>query len=150
MVGPTTSITRIGAVALLTLVQACGGAATTPTSTGPTPSPTTEPTPSLPADAAPDELQGRWSTLIGPGDNVTLIIGQTGYSIVRRGFSGHGHISVNGDQIEFSRANQCADGSGTCRWQISGGTLTFVPVGAADPCPRVSVLKEHDFKRLAS
>jgi len=89
MVGPTTSITRIGAVALLILVQACGGAATTPTSTGPTPSPTTEPTPSLPADAAPDELQGRWSTLIGPGDNVTLIIGQTGYSIVRRGFSGH-------------------------------------------------------------
>ena len=89
MVGPTTSITRIGAVALLILVQACGGAATTPTSTGPTPSPTTEPTPSLPADAAPDELQGRWSTLMGPGDNVTLIIGQTGYSIVRRGFSGH-------------------------------------------------------------
>ena len=148
MVGPETSITRIGVEALLVLVQAC--AAATPTSTGPTPSPTLEPTPSLPADAAPDELQGRWSTVMGPGDNVTLIIGQTGYSLVRGGFSGHGHISVHGDQIEFSRANQCADGSGTYRWQISGGTLTFLPVGARDPCPRVSVLKEHDFKRLAS
>ena len=135
---------------LLVLVQACGGAATTPTTTGPTPSLTPEATPSLPADAAPDELQGRWSTSMGPGDNVTLIIGQTGYSLVRGSFSGHGHISVHGDQIEFSRANQCADGSGTYRWQISGGTLTFLPVGARDPCPRVSVLKEHDFKRLAS
>jgi len=87
---------------------------------------------------------------MGPGDNVTPIIVQTGYSLVRGGFSGHGHISVHRDQIEFSRANQCADGSGTYRWQISGGTLTFDPIGARDPCPRVSVLKEHDFKRLAS
>jgi len=101
MVGPKTSITRTGVVALLVLVQACGGAATTPTSTGPTPSPTPELTPSLPADAAPEELQGRWSTVMGPGDNVTLIIGQTGYSLMRGGFSGHGHISVHADQIEF-------------------------------------------------
>jgi hypothetical protein len=65
MVGPTTLVTRISVVALLALVQACGGAANL-TATGASLSPSLEPTPSIPADAAPEELQGSVSTSVRP------------------------------------------------------------------------------------
>ena len=148
MVGPTTLIVRISVVALLALVQACGGAANL-SPTGASPSPSLEPTPSIPADAAPEALQGRWSTVMGPGDSVMLIIGQTGYSISRGGASGHGQISVHGDQIQFSRVQSCPDVTGTYRWKLSGETLTFTAVGP-DLCPRAFVLKDREYKRLAS
>lgn len=114
-----------------------------------TPTASPSPTPTIPADAAPTELQGHWSTTLGPGDKAELIIGQTGYSIQRGGASGHGHLSVHGDQIEFSLVSNCAE-TGTYRWAIKDDVLTFDPVGARDPCPRAYVLKQHDFRRLAS
>src|SRR5512133_1230454 len=103
--------------------------------------PTATAVPTLPPDAAPVELKGRWTTLMGPGDEVLLIINDTGYSIDRSGFAASGHISVTGDQIAFSRVQSCA-GTGTYTWAIDGnGVLTFTPVGDPDPCPRVGVLK---------
>jgi len=147
MVGPKASI-RVGVVAFLVLLQACGGAVNS-SATVPSPLHTVEPTPTQPADAAPRELEGRWTTVIGPGDNATLIIEGTGFSIARGGASGRGQISVHGNQIEFSRVQTCPDVTGTYTWKLSGATLTFTPVGP-DPCPRAFVLKEHEFRRLAT
>jgi len=116
-----------------------------------TPIPTETASPTIPPDAAPPELQGRWTIpLVAPGDTaILLIVNQTAYSIGRAGSSGQGHISVHGDQIEFSRVQACPDVTGTYRWKISAGILTFTPVGP-DPCPRAFVLKEHKFRKLAS
>jgi hypothetical protein len=109
--------------------------------------PTVTALPSLPADAAPAELKGRWTTLMGPGDEVLLIIGDNGYSISRGGAANGGHISVAGDQIAFSRVSSCA-GTGTYRWAIDAtGILTFTPVGDPDPCPRVGVLQGQAYAR---
>lgn len=109
--------------------------------------PTATALPTLPADAAPAELKGRWTTLVGPGDEVLLIIGDNGYSVRISGITNNGHISVVGDQIAFSRVSSCA-GTGTYRWAIdANGILTFTPVGDPDPCPRAGVLNGHAYAR---
>jgi glucose/arabinose dehydrogenase len=109
--------------------------------------PTPTALPSLPADAAPADLKGRWTTLMGPGDEVLLIIGDSGYSIRFSGVTNNGHISVVGDQIAFSRVNSCA-GTGTYRWAIGANAiLTFTPFGDPDPCPRGGVLKGQAYAR---
>jgi glucose/arabinose dehydrogenase len=142
---PLPGLATIGA--LLILVSACSGgsASSASPSVAALPSasvaPSATPVPTLPPDAAPAELKGRWTTLMGPGDEVLLIINDTGYSITRSGFAASGHISVTGDQIAFSRVQSCV-GTGTYTWAIdANGVLTFTPVGDPDPCPRVGVLK---------
>lgn len=109
--------------------------------------PTATPVPTLPADAAPAELKGHWTTEMGPGDEVLLIINDNGYSTQQGGLAINGHISVTGDQIAFSRVQSCP-GTGTYRWAIDAdGILTFAAVGDPDPCPRVSFLDGHAYAR---
>jgi hypothetical protein len=140
----------LAAVAVL-VIQACSTGSPTPSTSVATVLPVAsnlnttapaEPTasPAPPADAAPAELQGRWNTVIAPGDQATLILGQTSYQLTRGGDSGGGHISVDGDSITFSDAKLCAGGVGTYKWAIADGVLTFTPVGTPDPCPRKDVL----------
>ena len=78
---------------------------------------------------------------------MTLTIGQTTYQIDRGGFSGRGKIGVTGDQITFSGNDLCV-GAGTYEWRIAAGTLSFTPVGARDPCPRIDVLEGARYTRL--
>jgi glucose/arabinose dehydrogenase len=146
-------------VILGALLAAVAGCSAGPASSAPSASPsvTASPTaslgpsatalPSLPADAAPAELKGRWTTLMGPNDVVLLIVNDSGYSISQGGAANGGHISVVGDQIAFSRVNSCA-GTGTYHWAIdANGILTFTPVGDPDPCPRGGFLKGQAYAR---
>ena len=130
---------------LLLTAAACGTGA----SQSPSASPTPTASPTIPPDAAPTELQGRWNTVLAPGDRAELILGQSAFSINRGGVVGRGHISVHGDQIEFSRVSSC-EGTGTYRWTIASDTLTFTPIGPPDKCPRAFVLKDHEFTREGS
>jgi hypothetical protein len=77
----------------------------------------------------------------------TVTIGETSYRVSRQSTSGIGVIAVHGDQIEFSGSNLC-EGTGTYRWQITDGKLTFTPVGTRDPCARIDVLEGHTFTPL--
>jgi hypothetical protein len=142
-------MTRATFASLALFLTACSSSTISAPSLPSTPTETASPT--LPPDAAPTQLQGRWTIpLVAPGDTpILLIINQTAYSIGRAGSSGQGHISVHGDQIEFSRVQSCPDEIGAYRWKISGGILTFIPLGP-DPCPRAFVLKNHEFRKLAS
>jgi hypothetical protein len=151
MTTPLRSLAILGA--LLALVSGCssGSASSLSPSVAALSSASVAPSatavPTLPPDAAPAELKGRWTTEMGPGDEVLLIINDTGYSIDRSGFAASGHISVTGDQIAFSRVQSCA-GTGTYQWAIdASGVLTFTPVGDPDPCPRVGVLKGQAYTR---
>jgi hypothetical protein len=84
---------------------------------------------------------------MGPGDEVLLIINDTGYSIYGSSLSASGHISVVGDQMAFSRVSSCP-GTGTYRWAIdANGMLTFTPIGDPDPCPRAGALAGQVFAR---
>jgi hypothetical protein len=145
---------RIGILAgLLILTAACGASPPVSPSPGapsptesPTESPTATPIPTLPSDAAPAELKGRW-TQMGAADEVLLIINDTGYSITFTGFVVAGHIAVTGDQIAFSRIQSCP-GTGTYQWAIdANGALTFTPIGEPDPCPRGGFLKGQTYMR---
>jgi hypothetical protein len=143
------------------LLGACGGVAQ-PTSTGPAAGgsapasaaaavpPSTMPSPiatlTVPPDAAPAELQGKWRAELAADDVVFLTIGETSYSINRYGASHPGHLSVAGHTIVFSRASGCA-GDGTWTWSIAGGVLTFEPTTAPDPCPRYEVLHGVAYRR---
>jgi hypothetical protein len=115
------------------------GSTSSPAATSSAPVAVTPAVPTLPPDAAPPALQGEWSATLAPGDTVSLRLGQTTYAIHRGGFSGGGHISVTDDEIQFSGNPGCPD-TGTYRWVISDGGLTFNPVGSPDPCPRIEVL----------
>jgi hypothetical protein len=139
--------------ALLTLVAGCSAGPASSASPSLAASPTASlaasatALPTLPADAAPAELKGRWTALMGPGDELLLIINDTGYSTVSFSISASGHISVVGDQIAFSRVSSCA-GTGTYRWAIdANGMLTFTPIGDPDPCPRVGIREGFVYTR---
>jgi hypothetical protein len=139
--------------ALLTLVAGCSAGLASSASPSPASSPTASLAASatalrtLPPDAAPAELKGRWTTLLAPGDEVLLTINDTGYSIYGSSLSASGHISVEGDQIAFSRVSSCA-GTGTYRWAIdANGMLTFTPIGDPDPCPRAGALEGKVYAR---
>lgn len=105
--------------------------------------------PTVPPDAAPAELQGKWQAELTPGDLVILTIGQTGYSINRYGAGHPGHLSVAGHTIVFSRASGCA-GDGTWTWSVDGDVLTFEPTATPDPCPRYEVFKGVSYRRSAT
>ena len=148
--------TRIAILgALLTMVPGCSASPASSASPSLAASPTaslagsaTALPPTLPPDAAPAELKGRWTTtLMGPGDEVLLTINDTGYSIYGSSLSASGHISVVGDQIAFSRVSSCP-GTGTYRWAIdANGMLTFTPIGDPDPCPRAGALEGQVYAR---
>ncbi len=154
--GPRTDLApRIVILAgLLILTAACGASppvSPSPGAPSPTESPTATPLPTMPSDAAPAELKGRWTTQTGPDDGVLLIINDTSYSITFTGLAaaGHaaGHIAVTGDQIAFSRVQSCV-GTGTYQWAIdANGALTFTPIGEPDPCPRGGALKGQTYVR---
>ena len=99
------------------------------------PSAAPQPTPQFPV---PPELQGAWRALVAEGDEVTLRVRETSYTInrVRAGFAatGNGRVAVDGDEIVFSHSNRCA-GDGRYRWSIEGDVLRLIPI-APDPCER--------------
>ena len=139
--------------ALLTMVAGCSAspASSAPASLAASPTASaaasTTAVPTLPPDAAPPELKGKWTTLLGPGDEVLLTINDTGYSIYGSSLQASGHISVVRDQIAFSRVSSCP-GTGTYRWAIdANGMLTFTPVGDPDPCPRAGALEGYAYAK---
>lgn len=116
--------------------QSAASAVTNATPTGTVrPTAVAQPTPQFPA---PPELQGTWHGIVAEGDEVTLRIRETSYTISRvtAGFpaTGNGRVEVDGDEIVFSRSNRCA-GDGRYRWSIEGDVLRFAPI-ASDPCAR--------------
>ena len=153
---------RVATAALLCIViEACGAPGPSAPNTGRTAAatilgtsapPTTAASTSIPSpqpDAAPVQLQGRWNTVISPGDDATLKIFETVYQITRGGASGSGHLSVDGATITFYDSTNC-DGDGVYTWAIDAtGKLGFTPTGP-DPCPRVDVLIGTTFVRAGS
>lgn len=144
--------------ALLVLLTACTGPATSTTASATTSasaspsiaSPAATPSPS---SALPVELAGRWRINLGSAgspDTVTLTLQDRSYRIVRGGFSGTGSIAVEGDTITFAHANQCdGDTGGRYRWQVTDGTLTFMALDT-DPCPRGGILDGKTYTLLAA
>jgi hypothetical protein len=139
----------------LALLLISGCAAST---TGSGPQPTTavtasastaepsRPTPAL-TNAAPAQLVGNWVTTLDSGDKLTLTLGSKSYRLTRGANSGSGHISVQGDEIEFSGSNLC-DGTGTYHWSIDGDDLTFTAFGPTDPCGGTRVLDRQVYVRI--
>ena len=138
----------VSGVLMLAVLAACAGGDPSPSASLVSPiataTATSEPT-ALP-DAAPDELQGAWTTPSGDPDPVTLTITPSGYQVDRGLGFGRGAISVDGDQIRFFGSDLC-DGEGTYAWSIDGGVLTFTPEGD-DPCGgRSVVLIDREYER---
>ncbi len=93
----------------------------------------------LAADAAPPELEGLWKVDAGQGETLRITFRGNSYSWAH---GAGGHISVNGDVIEFSDAMDqiSCPGSGSYRWQIEGEILTFTLLEPGDDC---SVRQAH-------
>lgn len=139
---------------LLVVLAGCGGQTPAPsvvaTSTPgaiSTPPATATPRPSAsPRAPAPEELQGRWQTVISDVDKPVLTITDFKYTIERLGM-GTGSIAVQGDRIAFSGSNLCA-GTGLYTWSIEAGTLTLQSVDP-DPCAnRSDAIRGRPFTRL--
>jgi hypothetical protein len=108
-------IARVGRCILL-VAAACGG-------NSPPPSP---------VSPAPPELQGGWVTVLrATAEQVTLMLGETGYGITTGSDAAHGAIEVHGDQIEFSHSSACP-GIGIYRWSLNGDSLLFT--SRSEPC----------------
>lgn len=135
----------LGALVIVTLVAGCAAtevspepgaaspmadptAAVTPT---PTQEPPPSPTPMPTASAVPRALFGTWRTTLG-GQPLSLGITESTYRIVRGSNAADGSVRVDGDQIEFFGSTLC-DGTGTYRWTITDGSLSFFPL--EEPCP---------------
>jgi hypothetical protein len=132
---------------LLTVLAACGGSAPSASTVGTTAAPATSAvTPetsmttaavvtstTLAPDAAPPELEGLWKVDSGQGETLRVTFRGNTYSWAH---GAGGHISVNGDTIEFSNAIDAAScpGSGTYRWMIEAEILTFTLLDAPDDC----------------
>ena len=125
---------------LVVLLAACGSGGASPTDSlaSPIATSSTSPVPTQPADDAPAELQGDWTTASDDPDPVTLTISRSGYQIHRGGGFGQGAISVDGKQIRFFGSDLC-EGEGTYTWSIDDGVLTFALEGD-DPCGNRSVV----------
>ena len=99
-------------------------------------------------DSAPDELQGLWEATITTGEDVTLELRASGYTVNRGGAVGSGSISVDGSQIVFS-TTLCQLGKGPYEWSIEGETLTFTPLEPRDPCGnRIIFLEGASYTRV--
>ena len=96
----------------------------------PRPSPSLSPTPV--GDPAPPELIGEWHTAVTNGEQVTLRLQETLYGITRGAGVGSGKLVVQGGEITFFGSQLC-EGTGTYRWSLADGALTFTPVGP-DAC----------------
>jgi hypothetical protein len=134
---------------LLAVLAACAGGEASASATSASPMATASVTsqPTGPADEAPAELQGAWTTPSGDPDPVTLTLSPSGYQVDRGLGFGHGAISVDGDPIRFFGSDLC-DGQGTYTWSIEAGVLTFTPEND-DPCDgRSAVLIDRTYERV--
>lgn len=95
---------------------------------------------------APPELQGSWVTVLqSTGENVSLVLAPSRYTIQRGADSAQGGIGVLGGRIQFKGSNLCA-GIGTYGWSINGNSLEFG--SGADPCQgRSEVLNGQTYNR---
>lgn len=100
-------------------------------SPSPTPELTASATPMPSESAAPRALFGTWRTTLG-GQPLSLGITESTYRIVRGSNAAEGSVRVDGDQIEFFGSSLCG-GTGTYRWMITDGSLSFFPL--EEPCP---------------
>lgn len=98
----------------------------------PTAEPTASPNPEPSESQAPRALIGVWRTTLA-GQPLSLSISETSYRIVRGGNVGNGSVTINGDVIDFFDSDLCA-GTGSYRWAITDGVLTFSPL-ISEPCP---------------
>ena len=138
----------LAAGVLLVGAIACAGPAptgNTPTTTGSAPATTAATsetavtkTPvvtstTLAPDAAPPELEGLWKVDSGQGETLRVTFRGNNYSWAH---GAGGHISVDGDTIEFSNAidQLSCPGSGIYRWMIEGEILTFTLLDSPDDC----------------
>jgi hypothetical protein len=116
-----------------TTVSGSEPATTTATSeTAPTTAPAVTST-TLAPDAAPPELEGLWKVDSGQGETLRVTFRGNSYSWAH---GAGGHISVNGDTIQFSNAidQVTCPGSGTYRWMIEGEILTSTLLDSPDDC----------------
>lgn len=102
----------------------------------PTVAPTTSPSPTPVENPAPAELHGLWETEFDvPGSangTASMTLSEGRYLINTMGIPVAGSIAVRGDEIEFFDSDAC-DGTGTYRWSLADGALTFTVV--RDGCP---------------
>lgn len=95
-----------------------------------TEAPTVQPV-ATPANAAPAEMLGKWTSEFATDDIATLVITATGISISRLG-SANVRLEVFGDELVLSHSQLCA-GEGRYSWSIEGDNLRFDSIGT-DPC----------------
>jgi hypothetical protein len=102
------------------------------------------PTPT-PPDPAPAELIGSWQMMLGT-EKVTLDLAEHTYRVRRGPESVGGGIAVRGDEIDFSHSNVC-EATGTHRWTVEAGALTFTSI-QRDPCSgRAKVLDGQTYTK---
>jgi hypothetical protein len=97
----------------------------------PTPEPSASPSPEPSESQAPRALIGVWRTTLA-GQPLSLSITETSYRIVRGGNVGNGSVRIEGDVIDFFDSDLCT-GTGSYRWAITDGALTFSPL-VSEPC----------------
>jgi hypothetical protein len=79
-----------------------------------------------PPDPAPAELIGSWQTMLGT-EQVTLDLAEHSYRVHRGPDVLGGRLAVRDDEIDFSHSTLC-EGTGTYRWSLAAGALTFTPI----------------------
>jgi hypothetical protein len=100
------------------------------------------------ANHVPGQLAGLWALPLGNGDYQDLLLADSRFEFFVNNPSGgfaFGDVSVSGDTITFYSSNRCS-GTGTYRWSVSDGGLTFVSL-TADPCPRAQYLPAGTWTR---
>jgi len=84
-----------------------------------------------PPDPAPPDLIGSWQTMLGT-EKVTLDLTEGSYRVHRGPEVVGGRIAVRGEEIDFSHSTAC-EATGTYRWALEAGALTFTSI-QRDPC----------------
>jgi hypothetical protein len=79
-----------------------------------------------PPDPAPAELIGSWHATVGT-EQVTLDLAEHSYRVHRGSDVLGGRLAVRDDEIDFSHSTLC-EGTGTYRWSLAAGALTFTPI----------------------
>lgn len=145
-------VRAVATVALLLMTASCAGAqpppstassvaataapspsVATPLPASPSPRPSPSPSPSAPPGGpAPPELTGAWHTALSASDQVELRLHDNLYGITRGPVNEPGKIAIQGDQIAFYSSILCK-GTGTYRWSLHDGSVTFTSI-EPDPC----------------
>jgi hypothetical protein len=130
--------TRLAAIVVLAGLGACG-------SSSKVASTTVQRTRVVKPKPIPAPLAGEWHARFGSVDQKIAFSGDSYRVWVKPDDVARGLAAVQGSRVRLYGSTTCG-GSGTYRWSVVHGVLTFRQVGE-DPCPRAQLLARTRWRR---